>query len=280
MAMLRCNHERATSGECFAFGANWRNFLRVLNEERILQAEQSLKTMLETDTLEGRRFLDIGCGSGLFSLAAHQAGAAVHSFDSDPEAVACTQELKDRFFPDSTRWTIEEASVLDEAYVSSLDKFDIVYAWGVLHHTGDMWQALDYASIPLAPGGWLYIAIYDDAGVRSRLWVHLKRICNRLPNVLRMPYILLVSIPRAVQLITHPVLLSILGGEPFPSNAKIRGMSRWYDMIDWVGGYPYEFAKPERIFDFYRERGLALQRLLTVGGDLACNEFVFRDIRG
>ena len=53
----------------FTFGRNWQHFLRLLNEERIQAAESSLKQMLELDHLQGKTFLDIGSGSGLFSLA-------------------------------------------------------------------------------------------------------------------------------------------------------------------------------------------------------------------
>jgi 2-polyprenyl-6-hydroxyphenyl methylase/3-demethylubiquinone-9 3-methyltransferase len=52
-------------------------------------------------------------------------------------------------------------------------------------------------------------------------------------------------------------------------------MSVWYDLVDWVGGYPFEVAKPEEVFDFYRKRGFELSRLKTSGGGLGCNEFVF-----
>ena len=140
------------TGQRFAFGENWTRFLQVLNEERIQQAEQSLRTMLGVADLQGNRFLDIGSGSGLFSLAAQRLGATVHSFDYDPQSVACTQELKRRYFPDENSWTVEEASVLDQAYLSRLGQFEVVYSWGVLHHTGALWQALENVA-PLVAGG-------------------------------------------------------------------------------------------------------------------------------
>jgi 2-polyprenyl-3-methyl-5-hydroxy-6-metoxy-1,4-benzoquinol methylase len=117
-------------GERFEFGENWSRFLDVLDDERIFEAEKSLKQMLEVEDLAGKSFLDIGSGSGLFSLAARRLGARVHSFDYDPQSVASTRELRRRYFPEDADWSIEEGSILDEEYVRSLGKFDIVYSWG------------------------------------------------------------------------------------------------------------------------------------------------------
>jgi 2-polyprenyl-6-hydroxyphenyl methylase/3-demethylubiquinone-9 3-methyltransferase len=147
----------------FAFGANWRRFLDSLDDVRIREAEASLRAMLGVDHLRGRSFLDIGSGSGLFSLAAWRLGARVHSFDYDPQSVACTEELRRRYAPGDSRWTIARGSALDAAYLLSLGQYDVVYSWGVLHHTGRMWEALELALLQLAPDGSLFIAIYSAA---------------------------------------------------------------------------------------------------------------------
>src|SRR5688572_25243347 len=155
--LVNTHRDEVQAGERFTFGANWRRFLRLLDERRIERAEQSLCEMLECTRLDGRTFLDAGSGSGLFSLAARRLGASVVSFDYDPQSVACTAELKRRYFPGDTNWTVLEGSVLDEAFVRSLGQFDIVYSWGVLHHTGSMWRAIDVAQSAVRPGGRFFI---------------------------------------------------------------------------------------------------------------------------
>ena len=261
------------AGDRFAFGENWGRFLRSLNEARIAEAERSLRQMLELVSLEGRSFLDVGCGSGLFSLAARRLGARVHSFDYDPESVACARELKRRFFPGDASWTVQEGSALDASFLTDLGQFDVVYSWGVLHHTGAMWTALDNVRPLVAPGGRLYISIYHDAGRSSRRWLRVKRLYNRLPSLLR-PLVL----AWAFCVLWGPVFFrDTLRGRPLQTwggYGGTRGMSPWRDVIDWVGGYPYEFAKPEEIFDFYKHRGFTLTKLRTFNGN-GCDEFVF-----
>ncbi len=174
------------SGERFEFGKNWQKFLNRLNEARIIEAEKSLQEKLSIENLNGRSFIDIGCGSGLFSLAAVRLGAGpIVSFDFDTFSVACCRNLKQRFFPEKNEWTIEQASVLNDSFLRGLGSFDIVYSWGVLHHTGEMWKAIENASQLGQAGGSLFIAIYNDQGFSSQMWTGVKKLYNRLPSYLR-----------------------------------------------------------------------------------------------
>ena len=268
------------AGERFEFGKNWAAFLSVLDEERIAKAEESLKGMLEVETLEGKTFLDIGSGSGLFSLAARRLGAKVHSLDYDSNSFACTQELRNRYFPNDPNWRVEQGSALDPEYLRSLGRFDAVYSWGVLHHTGAMWQALENAVIPTKAGGKLFIAIYNDTGSQARRWRWIKKTYCRLPRVFKTLFAVAVSIPDEMKAIARS-LIKLRPQEYIHSWTRYkngRGMNRWHDIIDWVGGYPYEVATVDEIFEFYRARGFSLTKVRSGGVGLGCNEFVFERI--
>jgi 2-polyprenyl-3-methyl-5-hydroxy-6-metoxy-1,4-benzoquinol methylase len=254
------------SAAVFEFGENWKRFLEHVSEDRIRGAEDSLQERLGVATLAGRSFLDMGCGSGLFSLAALRLGARVHSLDVDRGSVDCARRLKSRYFPSDPLWTIEEGSVLDTAYVGSLGVFDVVYCWGVLHHTGDLSKAMTNAAPPVAPGGMLFVAIYNDQGWVSGYWRLVKRAYNRgrlgrwAMTGLHFPYLV----------VARSTLRALTGRRRLE-----RGMSLRYDMADWLGGYPFEVACPERVLEFYRARGFTLEKLKTCGGRHGCNEFVF-----
>jgi 2-polyprenyl-6-hydroxyphenyl methylase/3-demethylubiquinone-9 3-methyltransferase len=251
----------------FPFGRNWRQFLRLLSEARIQGAEESLRSSLGIPDLSGKRFLDIGSGSGLFSLAARRLGADVHSFDYDADSVECTEELRRRYFPGDGRWRVERGSILDSGYVGNLGQFDVVYAWGVLHHTGDLHSACRHAASLVAAPGALLISVYNDQGLMSRYWAWAKRTYNR-----GLPFSAVLVAIHAPYLVGVRWMVRALQAR----TALSRGMSFWYDMIDWLGGYPFQVARPEEVFRLLRSEGLDLEGFRTCGGRLGCNEFLFR----
>lgn len=264
--------EEVAAGRRFLFGRNWSRFLNVVDDVRIAEAARSLQEMLGRERLEDLSFLDVGSGSGLFSLAARRLGARVFSFDYDPECVACTRQLRRRYFDDDPEWSIEEASVLDADFMMSLKRFDVVYAWGSLHHTGEMWRAMELAANRVETGGVLYAMIYADRGWVSIVWRAIKRVyCSSFVGSMAvltvfLPYFVIRGGLEDLCMLRNPV-------RRYTDYKRKRGMSVLHDWIDWLGGYPYEFAKPPEVIRFMEARGFALEGQRDT-------EYVFRRMAG
>ena len=261
--------------EGFDFGDNWRAYLACLDAGHIARAREALAGLLGVESLEGKTFLDIGCGSGIASLAAALLGAEVRSFDLNPKCVECARSLKAKFGPPGATWSIEPGSALDEDFLRSLGQYDVVYSWGVLHHTGDLWKALAIAALPVKEGGILALAIYNDQGCATQAWRLVKRAYNLLPPPLRF----LVFYPALIRLWGPTMIKDLFRGRPLHTWRHYggRGMSPWFDVVDWVGGYPFEAAKPEKVISFFSLRGFSLERLLSADGGSGCNEFRLRN---
>ncbi len=274
------HRKEVSQGSRFEFGKNWARFLTTLTDERIGIAERSLCQLLKLPRLDGMRFLDVGSGSGLFSLVARRLGADVTSFDYDPQSVACTTELRRRYYAEDPSWRVLRGSVLDRAFMGQLGQFDIVYSWGVLHHTGAMAEA--FANVkPLVPvGGRLFIAIYNDLGAKTDWWWRIKRRYNALPPPLRLPFALgIIGAAEARTLAGHlrrRALGAYLRTWTDYQNLSARGMNRWHDWIDWIGGFPYERADVDTIVDAFARDGFELTNLVDRSSGTGCNEFVFR----
>jgi 2-polyprenyl-6-hydroxyphenyl methylase/3-demethylubiquinone-9 3-methyltransferase len=129
----------------------------------------------------------------------------------------------------------------------------------------------------VATGGAFFISIYNDQGRKSQRWREVKKLYNQLPARARTPYAVAAMLPTEARSVAGALVRGEIGEYVRGwTNSRERGMSRWHDLIDWVGGYPFEVAKPEEVLDFCRRRGFELTKLLTAGGGLGCNQFVFR----
>lgn len=275
----------------FHFGRNWKNYAKnVVDENVVEEAKQSLLRYLPEDIYRGSTFLDVGCGSGLFSLSAYLLGCKeVVSFDIDKESLEALEILvnkfKDKYKLDLTRWRWFQGNILDDSLVAELEKkkFDIVYSWGVLHHTGNMYKAIENTAKLVKEGGYLIIAIYNYAP-SSPIWLRIKKFYNEHRLIQPLLELLYGS---------YVVMGYIVRKKTFKLRRE-RGMHVFYDAIDWIGGYPYEFACFDEIKNFVEALGFELIKaptklpcgkgkkvdLLSVlrAANTGCNEFVFKRI--
>lgn len=258
----------------FEFGRNWRTYAAGIGDAQIQAAVKGLEEKLGSD-LAGKTFLDVGCGSGLSSLAAVRMGARVHAFDYDAESVDVAMTMRDRFGIRADEWSIQQGDVLDEAFLTSLGKWDVVYSWGVLHHTGDMWRALDCVDGLVSEGGRLFVALYNDQGWVSQMWRIVKRIYVKSPGWLRFLLVALAAVP----LWGPPMIRDLIRGHPgrrWKTYHENRGMSPLRDLVDWVGGYPFEVAAPDEVLSRYEDKAWRVECVIRVGNRLGCNQFVIR----
>jgi len=250
----------------FDFGSNWQAFsARRLDGVRLTAAVRSLQSLLEKDTLEGLSFLDVGCGTGLFSIAAHQLGAAkVVGIDVSPSCISVSEQNRDRLAPHAPILFLQ-GSALSRGNLHSLGPFDIVYAWGSLHHTGAMWEAIRNVAKQVSPGGLLVLAIYNQH-LTSPVWKFIKRLYNRLPGFGRVSMAVLFSG------IIYVAKFLVTGRNPLE---KERGMDFWFDVVDWIGGYPYEYTTPLEVEKFVTAQGFKPSNSIPARVPTGCNEFVF-----
>jgi 2-polyprenyl-3-methyl-5-hydroxy-6-metoxy-1,4-benzoquinol methylase len=261
----------------FAFGRNWARYARHVTPIEIGKATDDLKQLVGPYGINGRTFLDIGCGSGIHSLAALNSGAVhVSAVDVDENSISTTRNLlQGKAAADS--YDIGKLDILSAAETLGGKKYDIVYSWGVLHHTGNMWQAIDNAIGFVAPGGEFIIAIYRKTPLCGP-WKAEKAFYSRLHPVLCFPFTLIYA---ALYLLG----IALIGKNPYryvKDYRNSRGMNFWYDCVDWLGGYPYESATPDEIRKFVEGRGLSLiseynTRATRFAGlfGAGCAEYVF-----
>lgn len=265
----------------FGFGRNWKAFSRKLDERRIASSVENVKRLLNRTDLSGLRFLDIGSGSGLSSIAALRLGAKVFAFDYDQDSVEASSSNLAAFSEKQDQWSVEQGSALDPEYMGKIGTFDVVYSWGVLHHTGNMWGGIELAAQAVKPGGQLAIALYNDQGGASRRWLFIKKLYVHSPSFIRFLLACFCGLyfEGRSALIRLVRLQNPLPFADWRRKKEARGMSVWHDIVDWVGGYPFEVAKPEDVFNFLKQRGYNLEYMVTCAGGHGCNEYLFTKTR-
>lgn len=270
------NLKNKIDGISFSFGENWKKYLNSLTIEKIQIAKQSLKDFLGNIT--GKTCIDIGSGSGIFSYSMYALGAKeVTSIDNDPFSVQCTNYLKSKV-KSPERWNIYQGSILDKIFISQISRYDIVYSWGVLHHTGNMWEAIKNAASLVNDNGILYLAIYNKTK-SSRFWLKVKKIYNLSPKIgkIFMNFLLFAEMYFILPLLSlkNPLIR-------LKNYKKKRAMDPMTDVKDWLGGYPFEVATFREIITFLNRinQNFKLIKYNKVNPNInANNELVFKNVK-
>ena len=251
----------------FSFGRNWLSYVEQMTDHDVTEAMDDIRRMLGPGRVEGKTVLDVGSGSGIHSLAFFRLGAAsVRSFDADAQSVAATRDLWEKEGRPGA-WTVEKGSILDDSWTGTLGRFDIVYSWGVLHHTGAMWRAVDQTAQLVASGGTLWIALYTKGGKYPN-HLALKQRYNDAP----VPVKRLYEMKQVARLVYVQVRQ---GKNPLRWNKRTsRGMNTYIDIVDWLGGLPYEVASVDEVLVRLRKHSLVAERI-DAKGEGSCSSYVF-----
>lgn len=272
------NQDLLAADSHFAFGRNWQDYARKIDEQRITQAISDLQRLSGLERFDGLSFLDIGCGSGLHSLAAIRMGAKrVAGVDIDADSVAASRDTLARFAPDADA-RFDVVSVFDMTPETYGD-FDLVYSWGVLHHTGDMYRAISTAATLVQPGGIFMLALYKRTPFCG-MWRVIKRwYSGASPTAQRRARTVYIGLSRILRKMKGQNL-----DDYIRDYGKRRGMDFYNDVHDWMGGYPYESISPEACRSYLDGIGFRLQHEIvqtpgrylpgTMGS--GCDEYTFR----
>jgi len=261
--------------KAFDFGRNWTHYsASALTTSRVKFAREAFCELTSGIELESRSFLDVGFGQGLAALCAADAGATVYCLDVNPRCAEALELTSQYFLPEAKeQLTLILGSILSEADVRALREksgsdsggYDVVHSWGVLHHTGDLQQAFANCADLVKPGGHLITAIYNRHW-SSPLWERIKRLYCRLP-FLGQKMMIGLFLP-----VIYLAKLLVTRRNPLE---KERGMDFLVDIVDWVGGYPYEYAAIDEVLDLGVRNGLQMLQVTPARVPTGCNEFVF-----
>lgn len=252
----------------FSFGENWKDLNKSVTEKEIARSIEDIIHWIGKESIEGKRVLDLGSGSGIHSLGFFRLGAAeLVSFDYDKHSVSATTEHWERAGKPAN-WKVMHGSILDKQFIAGLGTFDLVYSWGVLHHTGSMWEAINNALTMVKPGGLFYITLYKDNNYEKS--VAKKEKFNASSAFGKRMMI-------NKEILKHMAKRAVRFKNPFAWNQKLeRGMNVYHDIVDWLGGLPYEAANEDEMLQWGYANNVKMLRIQCMGNYGSCSYYLFQ----
>ena len=263
----------------FKFGQNWREYNSSIGADRIEAAQIGILKLLNPIEISDKKIVDIGSGSGLHALSFLKLGAKeVTCIDIDTDSIAATKETLNKFANKFENWTAFEADILNPDALNP-KSFEIVYSWGVLHHTGNMKLAVKNASQLCKVDGLFVFALYRKTFL-CNFWKIEKWFYIRSPLVVK-------------KLLEYVYIFLFLFGKILKRDDVVRfirsyetqrGMKFNTDVKDWLGGYPYESILPINVEELLIELGFEKVRDFVQPKSIGlfgsgCDEYVFRRIK-
>lgn len=134
-----------------------------------------MRSIMEFDNFSDKRLLEIGCGLGTDLLQFARAGAIATGVDLTPASI---ELVKKRFAAEGIP---VDAQVADAEHLPfEDDRFDVIYSFGVLHHTPDTQKSIDEVYRVLKPGGRILIMLYHKNSIHVYLGAPLYKISHKL----------------------------------------------------------------------------------------------------
>jgi 2-polyprenyl-6-hydroxyphenyl methylase/3-demethylubiquinone-9 3-methyltransferase len=264
------------SSRHYSFGKNWLEYSQSINSIHVDHVTSDLSRLLNLKDLTQKSVLDIGCGSGVHDVGFYQLGCRnLTAIDYDQDCITATNQTLEKFCPGSG-YKILQGDILSSK-TQSLGKFDIVYSWGVLHHTGNLLEAICKASTLVAREGHLAIALYRKT-LMCGFWKAEKRLYSRLPRIFqRFLELIYISFFSIALLFTQKTSIT----NYIESYSSKRGMNFFADVKDWLGGYPYESISPHELRKLMSSLGF--RQVYSLEGNSrigifgsGCDEFLFQ----
>ena len=225
-------------------------------------SETHWKIFYSPQDIEGKSVLDAGCGTGIFSIIFARNGAAsVLGIDISEGSLETAKALKTKF--DLENASFQKQDMLDLPFAD--ESFDIVWAWGTVHHTTDPFKAMSELIRVLRAEGSILLAVYT----RTRV-TFLHEIIRKA--LVRTPRKTWKALSKILALVLSPVVYFFKKREKSRKGEKLEEL-----IMDWYFVPIRHYYYPEEIKVFLEEQGFTIEKYLPASGRFnSTSNFIYK----